>query len=300
MNKSILHFYNLEWQRWKRDLLFQLAVLCIIPLLLVTLFMIDSSVLFNFSSFILAFPKEVYALLGIPNGTYGRHFVFFIFYAMLVLNIWFAHKKCTQAVQSLRWDERAGSVYLWVNQMTGRKQFVLLKYFGTLVSFWSVYFFWHAVLYLMVHIGAYEFQRQSYIGVIFKLFLFGGSVITMLITIAYFYAVLKESDGGDLDTSCARYLITGTLITGNLYKVRDLIIWIIELFNENTSLSFNPQGLINISLWLNDLYWVSPLSWLNPYVFHRDGAISLLYFVSIFLTVIFGTLMIFIYQRRRL
>jgi len=300
MNKSFLRFYQLEWRRWNQVLLRELALLCVIPVLILLLYLIYPPILLNMAFTFLSLPSEVYAFLGIPPGTYGEHFSFFIFYAVLLLHIWFAYKKCTQAVKALRWDDRNGSIYLWINQLVSRRQFILLKYVGTLISFWAVYFCFHLVLFMTILIGANQYQFKISAGVIVKLFFLGGFVITMLITIASFYAMIKESDDGGSDTSCAKYLIFATLLSGNIYKVRDLLIWVAELFHERTTIKLDSQGFADAFSWLDGLYWLSPLSWLNPYALDSGRALSVQYFLCIFLTAVFGFFVIFIYQKRKL
>jgi hypothetical protein len=108
------------------------------------------------------------------------------------------------------------------------------------------------------------------------------------------------NDYGNPDASFGKYLVFSTLIAGNLYKLRDLGIWLIELFNERTTLHFDPAGLTENFGWLDRLYWLSPLSWLNPYALQNGRTLAWQYWACVFLIAASGFFMVFVYRKRKL
>lgn len=267
-----------EWQQWKKDLIIQLSVSICIPFIFFILYKIKKTLLFQSASFIYSLPQELYTLLGLsPEATSGN-ITFYLLFPTIFLFFYLLYHACTRTVRTVYSAEADGSIYLICNQLFTRKQLARTKLLWSFISFWSIYILWNLSLILMVCIGAFnKIQRIQGIHTILRLMTGGIFVSGMFISFFFLQAVYQRRRNTDLLSAKITLILCTTLLLGNLYKIRNLILWFLGMFD------LHNDRLIHIrqnTEWLDNLYWLSPLSWINPYrlpendVFFRQLAIS--------------------------
>lgn len=291
---------KIEWSRWKREYIFECIITTVVPLLLLCGYRFEKTVFFTIASSLYAMPEAFYALLGLSPERMNVSFLFFLFFAMLSINYFWARRKCRQAIQALWWDERNGSIHEWINQFMSRKQLALFKYIWLVVTFCLQYLIWHSVMMLTISIGSVNTeQRQIGLAAMLKSFSFGGLVILMLMSASYLYA-MKKSPADYAELRWTNRLTLGTLILGNLYKIRDLGSWLGTYFGENTTLTIPVDEITGALSWMEGLRWLSPLSWMNPYLTANGGVPVVRVLICIGLTVLFAFLGQLLYKNRNI
>lgn len=268
-------FIKIEWQRWRHIFISEAVILLLLPVLLFSGYMVDKTVCFQIADSIKSMPEAMYAFLGLPPKVASPNLLFFILFGMMPLNIYLAKRKCRQVIQAVWWDERSGSIHSLLNQYMSRKQLAAYKYLWLMGSFILEYLLWHLLTLPLILIGSVNAeQRLNGLNTMAKSFFMGAIVLIMLQSAAYLYALCKNP-GDYAEMRVANWLVFGTLFWGNIYKVRDLVIWLGTFFSEKTTLEISFEGLGGALGWLNHLRWLSPLSWLNPYMEMAGGGLWL-------------------------
>ncbi|MDR2889307.1 MAG: hypothetical protein LBV33_05645 [Lachnospiraceae bacterium] len=265
-------FVKLEWSRWRSEYITEGIILTVIPILIMIGYMVGKTAYFGIASGLMSLPEPLYALMGISPQAVTGNIMFYVLFSLMILNVFLARRKCRQMVQAVWWEERNGGIRSFINQFVSRDQMAIYKYIWLVFTFVVEYLLWHVIMLLAILIGSINAQqRQNALEAMTRLFFAGGFVIVLLMSVAYLYAMKKKI------TIYAEYriasrLVFGTLILGNIYKIRDLLVWFGDYASEKTSLVLPMGGINDIFGWLNELRWLSPLSWLNPY-FETGGSL---------------------------
>lgn len=248
-----------EWRYCKKSASCQLLVqmTCLFGVFLLYYFWKEG--LFQFIARVFVLPEEVYAFTGLNHNAVTGNCLFYILFAGMYLNVWMAWNACSRTLYVLQADEQTGSIYTICNQWHTKKRIGYGKILCSLSTFWGQNTIWHCVMLILALAGSVNGeQRINAVGVILRLWFQVTVVVSMLIVLTFCAG------------SCCRYpmgkglgyvnaYFAGSLIAGNLYKVRDLGRWVmayLEMPVSYTGADFQ---------WLDFGYWLSPLSWLNPF-----------------------------------
>lgn len=247
-----------EWLSWKRDVYKWLASGTVIMLAVFLLYIIRKSWLFRLADAIKVLPLELQAFLGLSSDVSTGNLCFFMKYALLPLHIALAFHFCWKAAERIRADERNGSIYSMCGQWYSRRQISVVKcVFPFIVMFFGYgTFTLYNILFIMLGDITWQ-QRLADAGSFLVLWLRVVLVLGLLASVCIWRALCSKS--ADVFVM-PEWLLCGTLTLGNIYKVVDALLWILEYTgHDGTGLQKWPDML-------HVLYWVSPLSWVNPFM----------------------------------
>lgn len=241
--------WRLEWKRSRKDWLRleYTEILCVVGMCV--LFILGRARLDRFVAYTLNMPAAVYAFWGISSGVATGKAAFYIQWLLMPLHVWIGWYWCDRMVRSVWAEEERGSIFYLCNQWYGRRQIIVAKYLWNVIEFIINY----GILFIVCAVLA---GRGWGMGHLIGLFLKGAAVMLLFVSLSLCYAVLSERKKQSL---WADGLIFGTLAAGNLYKVKDLLILLLQGAGRDYA------GLYRLTRWMDGLKWISPLSWLNPF-----------------------------------
>ncbi len=249
-NNWLTALWQIEWNRSRNSWL-KLAcaeVLCVAGACV--LFILWRAKLESFVIYTLDMPAVVYAFWGITPDVAAGKASFYVQWLLMPLHVWIGWRGCDRMIRSVWDEEERGSVFYLCNQWYSRQQIIIAKYLWNVVEFIISYIILFAVCAVLT-------GRGWGMGHLIGLFLKGILVMVMLLTLSGCYAVFSERKK---KTFWTEGLIFGTLAAGNLYKLRDLMVFLLQRANRDY------VGIYRLTGWLDGLKWLSPLSWLNPFV----------------------------------
>ncbi|MCM1568344.1 MAG: hypothetical protein NC081_02725 [Roseburia sp.] len=292
-NRQLKVVWRREWDYQKRGLLIQWAVGVSLLLLLFLIYSLKESWLFNGLSYVKALPPALYAFVGFTEETLPSGSLFtFIELFVMCLHVWLAWSFGARGMQSIWREEEDNHIYLIANQWCGRYELAIYKFTWSAVSMLATYvaLFLPGVVLLLAGSASRVLLLENVMAMLGWM-IRGCFVLLLLLTVCVSYALCC---GYREQTYWAGGVVFGTLIIGNLYKIRDLACWILERLQINGELFNRLLG------WLDGLYWISPLSWLNP--FREAGALQITgqTVLCIIIAGIFGLAGIFRYRTREL
>ena len=88
-------------------------------------------------------------------------------------------------------------------------------------------------------------------------------------------------------------MILGSLVIGNLYKIRDLLEHSMKQSGKDMT------ALVNVLTLSRSLKWISPLSWLNPFTQYQSGVLAAQIIVSLVLSILAAAVGIVGYRIRK-
>lgn len=246
-----------EWAQQKESILRQsyIEIACIMAM--TVLFIVFRKNLNHFVQYTLELPQAVYAFWGIAGESANDQLRFYVQWLWMPLNVWIAWKACAGAVEGLWREEATGSIFTLCNQWYDRYQIGIAKYLWSVLKFVMNYTVLFVISLLVVVPGSakYKWELEALLpmtGMYGK----GMVIIILLISISTCYAMLQNRSSRSYFVDI---LVFGTLAVGNLYKIRDLLVLLLQRANRNYAVVLRMTG------WLDGLKWLSPLSWLNPY-----------------------------------
>lgn len=241
-----------------RDVLMRLAA----PMFCMLACMFASEALKVFGGYIYMLPEPAYRLLGLEKELYYNYW-FYIKIIIMFSNAYIIWNMCNDVFYDLARDEKNGSLFFMCNQLYKRKQIIISKYIASAVSFVMSYVLWFDGMMLM---GFAAGMKSGGIGEHIKQMLpmLYGGIITgfIFLSFTYVYAIYKRRKDENQASVFVNCIIFGTLTAGNLYKVRDVLFWMMDYFKKP------HPGLSAKLAFLDGLKWVSPLSWMNPFSVH--------------------------------
>lgn len=241
-----------------KDTLMMLAV----PVLCMILCMIASDYMRTLGKCIYMIPEPLYRLFGIAN-TDSYNYWFYIKIIIIFSNICVVWNLCSDVFYDVGRDEKNGSVFFMCNQLYTRKTIILSKYIVSAVSYVVMYILWFAGMMLA---GVLSKPNMRIItGGIKEMLtmMYGGIIVGILfLSVTFIYAVYDRRKDEYEASMFTGLFIFGTLITGNLYKLRDIAVWIMDSLEK-------PYPELSSRLgFLDGFKWISPLSWINPFEVH--------------------------------
>lgn len=260
-NKWIVPLLKRDWHKnkdlLKRQFLIQLCLIVVVCMI----YVIFSEGLGCFKTYILSLPEAVYSLFGVSDKMNGSNIYFYIHWALLLLNIWIMRKQCKGAVESVWREEFSGYIFLMCNQLYSREQIFIAKYIWSVLNFLCNYTLFYLAILLPVGLSKAGDKLTGILGI---LMIYGKSVLVfwLFISVTITYAVFAPKKRVDYFTDL---LIFIPLVIGNIGKLRDVIILLIQRANGNYEVFFR------FTRWIDGLKWLSPLSYMNPFTYFSAG-----------------------------
>lgn len=287
--KWLIALWKREWVHQKKRLIRQLLIEIGCIVLICLMYILFYKTFHRFTTYTLSLPEAVYAFWGIRDVESTSHIFFYIQWVLLPINIGVAWVQCKCAVDNIWMEEKNGSIFTICNQWYGRNQIIIAKYTWSVINFICNYTLLFVSIMVLAGSNSGEQRVQEWKHM---LGIYGKSIIIMimLISLSYCYAVFRERK---LRTYMIDVLIFGTLILGNLYKVRDLIVLLVQRSNRNYA------GILQTTGWLDALKWVSPLSWMNPFTSYQTMEVILQVIICITLSICAFWLSVLGYRIRR-
>lgn len=291
-NKQLRGIWRREWDYQKRELLVHISVEAGLIFLLFAVYGLKSEWLFKIYSFIKTLPPVLYAFAGLPEELPNGSLFTFVRLLMMCLHVWIAWSFGTRGLESIWREEEDNNIYLICNQWCGRFRLGVYKFTWSIVSMLATYFtlFFISIFFLVIGSANRELLFESVIGMLCWM-VRGCFSLLLLLSICVSYAMCCRYREQTMPVYLA---VFGTLVVGNLYKVRDLTCWILE------QLHINGVELQKFLGWLDGLYWLSPLSWLNPFMERGALQVAVQLVICIMITFLFMLAGLFRYRIREL
>lgn len=280
-----------EWRRERRNLLLWQFIWVLLPVLLYVLYSMGRRVFWNMGHALFGLSREIYVFSGFSEPVECGNFRIYLCMLVLVLQVSMVWKACKRMVQSVPGNERDGSIYSLCGQWYSRRQLVVSKYIWILGSAAAGYVLTWVSIIVMARTGTvgeaavaqttHSMLCQMGCGLI---------VLCFMMSMTFLYTVYSRK----AQFHTASGISIGLLVAGNLYKIRDLIFWIL-----------GEQGISTLKVgkmlsWMDGLYRISPLSWLNPYAEFKPGSMLLYLCICAGLSIVAVALGIWRYDRKEL
>lgn len=291
-SRQLKGIWKREWDYQKQELLIHMSVEIGLLFSLFVIYELKSEWLFKVFSYIKTLPPVLYAFAGFPEELPNGSLLTFIRLLMMWLYVWLAWSFGARGLESIWREEEDNNIYLICNQWCDRFRLGIYKYTWSAVSMLATYFvlFFFSIFFLVIGSANRELLFQNVMAMLCWM-VRGCFSLLLLLSICVSYAMCCRYRE---QTMWVYFVVFGTLIVGNLYKVRDLICWILE------QLRINSDGLRNLLGGLDVLYWFSPLSWLNPFSGSETLQITTQFIICIIITSLFMLAGIFRYRTREL
>ncbi len=281
-----------EWASWKRDVYKWMGINAGIMLAVFLLYIIRKQWLFKVADGVKSLPDALQAFFAMRPDIVSGNLLFFLKYMLLFINVSLAWNFCCKAMRRIWIEEENSSIYSMCSQWYSRRQIAATKCafpLFLLFSGYGIFTFYNIALTMIC--GSTWQQRWIDAGSLLGLWVRAVPAIGLMMSICACRALYgKITDV----SSWTGWLIFGTMILGNLYKIRDALRWVLEYTGHDGT------GIQKWLGWLDALYWVSPLSWANPYTEASAGKIMLQILLCIALGAGFFVLGIRGYEKRDL
>lgn len=288
MGQLLIRDLKREW----KILCLTVILLCLIPVLLLIVYIDKKEVLFKISAAVFAAPEEIYALFGLVSGTSTGSILFYMRFLVMLLNIVYICYSCMRIGRNVFYYNHNGSLFT-LFEWYSRKKLLIEKYLWTIISAVLVYIIFYLFAGLMLIKGSvttdiamdnfHKFIPGMYDGIIVLVILMSLTFMTVM-----FGNKSIEKDG----VGWAVFWSVGCMLIGNLYKIPGIIYLVGDRMGINIA---RNKNLIETLKYLKN---ISFLSWLNPY----EAGINLVYKIVICLvsTVFSVVISDIIYERKNL
>lgn len=249
-----------EWKRERRGWIGQQIFVMVCSLLVFLIYMVKKVWLFRAMLLVKSLPEAAYAFLGLTAETETGNLWFYLLFTAMLLNVYVIWEIMTGIAYAVYSDERSSAVYTLCSQWYSRGQLMVARYLANVFVLVVKYLLWYIELCLFILVGSItREQRVSGFHVLSGWLVRSIAVSFLLMSVVYLLAVSSRRGKQRDISSWGGLLVFGTLALGNLYKIRNLVIWIFLYLERDVS------GIMRRWGWLNRLYWISPLSWVNPF-----------------------------------
>lgn len=258
-----------EWRYCRKGVWRQLLGQASYPTAIFLLYYFRKEWLFQAASAVLSLPEQLYSFIGLNHSVTTGNIRFYILFGVMLLQIWIVWNACWRTLQLLQADERTGSICSMCNQWYSRRQLGMGKLTCSVTAFLLQNILWHGIVLLFILMGSTNGeQRTAALRAVLLLWGRSSLVTGMLISLTFCIGVFLRQPVRK-GASWVSGILTGSLLAGNLYKVRDLLQWILE------QVMAGFGGVLEKLGWMNQGYWLSPLSWLNPYKSVSGGVVAI-------------------------
>ncbi|MCR5102530.1 MAG: hypothetical protein K6B41_14380, partial [Butyrivibrio sp.] len=236
-----------------------LFLVLLLPIVMIIYYINNKRMLFSITRKLFLLPWQIYVFFGVSRGEQGSNSSFFIFYMMMFLNLFFVYHAIKGPSEEIRKQQKSSVLYMTLGQMKTAEDVFWEGYIWHLIKIIPFYIVWNLIGQIIAMLGAYSrTQRFTTLGLGASSLFRGVGILFFLITVSYVYGIVSRKDC-NIKLSGYIWGFLGILfILGNLYKVKDYIIYF------NVSIGKNMESIAESLKWLDKLYWVSPLSLMNP------------------------------------
>lgn len=248
-----------EWNRERKGWITFQAIVMIASLLIFVLYLVGNRWLFRLMDLVKSLPAEVYGFIGLPEGVVTGNCAFFLLYFMMVMHLIWIWNGCGDTLRSVYADEECGMSDILYNQWYSRKQMFFAKNVIAVMRLVCGGALWYLELTILFAAkGFHGAQLWENIGLLLGMGIKAVFVFLLLLLVTDYLGMKRSRGSGNVDGILSGVLL-GTLVLGNVYKVFDLLSYVMEYAGRDGSV------FAKISGGLSYLYWISPLSWLNPF-----------------------------------
>ena len=272
----LITLWQREWSYWETILVKQLRIELIYIGVAFVVFVMSGVLTGNLSSRVASMPEVVLAFWGLPGKIGTANGLIFMKWMLLPLNVWIAWEACNLAMKAIWREEEQGNIYLLCNQLYTRYQIGIAKYTWVILSFIAKYTILCITYTCLAMVACKSGHRMTELKLFLALFGKGIFVNAMLISLALCHAMLH---GRKKWSFWADAVILGSLVIGNLYKIRDLLEHSMKQSGKDMT------ALVNVLTLSRSLKWISPLSWLNPFTQYQSGVLAAQIIVSLVLSI---------------
>lgn len=248
-----------EHNKWYRKVCFDLLIGITSSAVMIIIYFIASNWATKLFEILYQQPDFVYSFLGLGSTVSVKNVTFYLMYSLMLTFFWLTWRASLRVIRSVHIEETTGSVYYLCNQLVSRKGLLRIKLLWALISTTVVYlllFIMYIVIITLVGHGGIQCVSSFDLMLRFGL---GLCVSWMFQCISFLYAVNATRSYENEASWFVNLIVFIPLIIGNVYKVSDAVLWLINNSGKNvTELSEKLSGLQN-------LVWLSPMSWLNPF-----------------------------------
>jgi len=269
-----------EWKRWRKNLLSDLAFRILTLFLVLVICILKRNELQFYLIKFFDLPEAITAFSGYDSWNGMGNTSYYILFAMMFINVSIIWKACKRTLRIVYMDENNQSVCSICNQLCSRQKLVVSKYLWAIISSLVSYVILSICMCVMIKIGNAVAKQGTDFNILILLRTYGaeifGSAYTdwnmlamqivkvlivqlMLVSLTFLYAVWTRN-AYQMKYGFITFLVFGTFILGNLYKLRDILYWAMR------EAEISIGKIEEVTLWMDKLFWISPLSWLNPRV----------------------------------
>ena len=273
-----------EWTQDKSSVWKGLLPGVILSVLVLALYKIDKRILLAMMRGIFRFPKAIYQLFGLKEGTATGSFGFYLLFFAMFVNFWLVWDSCRRMIGGVYRDVRGDRLHSLMNQLYSKEQLAIGKYSGILMVSVLQVTIWNLLLVLFAVLGnELPQQRSQTVLTILWLYLISLAIHIFFLSLSFLLAVLKGRRGKGFYPAG---ILFGTLLAGNAWKIRELLVL---LFQKLSVAESKLSKIEHMFEWLDGLYWVSPLSWMNPLQLKSGGIFVLQILLLLIASAIFIT-----------
>jgi len=260
MKKLIKRMWHWEWVHEERREFITVGVEMAIIFVIFLLYKLGKRYLFTGARILKELPAPFLALFGIDSGTETGNISFYLMYVLFVLNLWNIWYYGKHMIYTIDRDEISGSIYTTCGQWFSRVQAAWSKWgYNVLwvVAKQSCLYLW-AILWMLAG-STLHAQRVRYLGQFAASW--GMSIFIMLLfmSVSFLYAVLPKRNLKKAPSSFLNMLFWTPFIIGNLYKLRDIVFFLLDYLEGDFEKFTQMFG------WLDYLHQILPLSLVNPF-----------------------------------
>lgn len=278
----------------KADIVRDTLILLAAPLLCMVAYMAAGGYMRAFGQYIYMLPEPAYRLLGLGQASV-YNYNFYLKVIIIFSNIYVMWNMCNGVFYDVNRDENNGSVFFMCGQLYPRKIIILSKYIASAAAYAATYILWFAGMMVMAAAAGIKYGNiADRVKEMFPM-LYGGIIVGILfISFTYIYAVYGRKKDEYQASAFVSLVVFGTLVFGNLYKVKNVVLWIMDYLRK-------PHPGLSTKLgFLDGFRWISPLSWINPFEGHDMKEWLILTLAAFIISGVSVAAAVFLYEKRTL
>ena len=286
-----------QWEM-KKDLSGRLISQCVVmagSFLVFLLYKLAKLPILHVMNLLKGLPAPLLAFAGIRQETQTGSVNFYLLATAALMGVGYLMQSMRRCAESVYEDERSGMELVMLNQWFSRSDLSIGRFVYQVGCFLAGSLLWFLEIALLIVVGSITaMQRSSWLLSLVNMELRYAAVGILLLAVIYFFACAPREGLQIAVGDTIALVLGGTLLLGNLYKLRDVILWGLKTMgNEGTTIS-------KLFGWLDGLYWVSPLSWLNPFMEKGVAVTAIICVVCLILAFVLFILAGECFERRKI
>lgn len=260
MDLEMKGFISWQLKQESRSIFRSHLIVISISFIVFLLYKLAKGVCFQIVSILTSTPSTICAFFGFTGAAETGNIGFFLGSSMALMSVVLIVLSMKRTMRIAYRDDKNGMLYLMLNQWYSREQLLHARIAVAMIQFVAGYFVWYVIVIFLAVIGSLNnSQRINNIGLISRIMCQSITVGMLLIFLTFTWMYVSKSNMRQKEDANIGFFLMSTLVLGNIYKIRDLVAYLIE------TMGGNPVGFLKGFRFLDVLYWCSPLSWINPY-----------------------------------